>query len=61
MMQELQSYDSPYCGEPVEAVLDLSGGDQQYIEDCPVCCRPIVFDLQTDGEDWNLDVRSENE
>ncbi|MCF5506150.1 CPXCG motif-containing cysteine-rich protein, partial [Pseudomonas syringae] len=30
-MQELESYDCPYCGEPVEAVLDLSGGDQQYI------------------------------
>ncbi|MBX8487089.1 MULTISPECIES: CPXCG motif-containing cysteine-rich protein [Pseudomonas] len=60
-MQELQGYDCPYCGEPVEAVLDLSGGDQQYIEDCPVCCRPIIFDLRTDGEDWSLDVRSENE
>ncbi|MEB0043396.1 MULTISPECIES: CPXCG motif-containing cysteine-rich protein [unclassified Pseudomonas] len=60
-MQEIQAYDCPYCGESVEAVLDLSGGDQSYIEDCPVCCRPIVFDLQTDGEEWNLDVRSENE
>lgn len=60
-MQELQSYDCPYCGEAVEAVLDLSAGDQQYIEDCSVCCRPIVFDLRTDGQDWSLDVRSENE
>lgn len=54
-------YDCPYCGEECEAVLDLSGGDQQYVEDCPVCCRPIVFILQTDGEEWMLDVRSENE
>ncbi|MCF5503229.1 CPXCG motif-containing cysteine-rich protein [Pseudomonas syringae] len=60
-MQELMSSDRHYCGEPAEAVLDLSGGDQQYIEDWPVCCRPIVCDLQTDGEAWNLDVRSENE
>jgi hypothetical protein len=60
-MQEIQDYDCPCCGEPVEAVLDLSGGDQTYIEDCPVCCRPIIFMLQTDGEEWNLDVRSENE
>ena len=60
-MLEIQSYQCPYCGEPVEAVLDLSGGDQHYIEDCPVCCRPIVFELQTDGLDWTLVTRGENE
>jgi hypothetical protein len=42
-------------------VLDLSGGDQVYIEDCPVCCRPIEFELRTDGVDWQLDVRAEND
>ena len=60
-MLETEQYDCPYCGEPAEAVLDLSGGDQTYIEDCPVCCRPIVFTLQIDGHEWMLDVRSEKE
>ncbi|UVE16968.1 CPXCG motif-containing cysteine-rich protein [Pseudomonas sp. LS44] len=60
-MLETQAYQCPYCGEPVEALLDLSGGDQQYIEDCPVCCRPIVFDLRSDGMEWSLDVRTEND
>jgi len=60
-MLETESYDCPYCGEPAEAVLDLSGGDQSYIEDCPVCCRPIVFDLQVHDDEWMLTVRSENE
>ncbi len=60
-MLESQDYQCPYCGEPVEALLDLSAGDQNYIEDCPVCCRPIIFDLRSDGVDWSLDVRSENE
>ncbi|HLA29645.1 MAG TPA: CPXCG motif-containing cysteine-rich protein [Pseudomonas sp.] len=60
-MLEIQSYQCPYCGEPVEAVLDLSGGDQHYIEDCPVCCRPIVFELQTDGLAWTLVTRGEDE
>jgi len=60
-MLEAESYDCPYCGEPAEAVLDLSGGDQSYIEDCPVCCRPIVFDLQVHDDEWMLTVRSENE
>ncbi|WP_427926254.1 CPXCG motif-containing cysteine-rich protein [Xanthomonas campestris] len=26
----------PYCGEWITLVLDLSGGDQHYIEDCQV-------------------------
>ena len=60
-MLENQDYQCPYCGEQVETVLDLSAGDQQYIEDCPVCCRPIEFSLQTDGHDWQLDVRGEND
>ena len=50
-MLETDHYQCPYCGEQAEAVLDLSGGDQTYIEDCPVCCRPIVFTLQTDGRE----------
>jgi len=60
-MLETEQYDCPCCGELAEAVLDLSGGDQTYIEDCPVCCRPIIFTLQIDGHEWMLDVRSENE
>ncbi|EMO5666609.1 CPXCG motif-containing cysteine-rich protein, partial [Pseudomonas aeruginosa] len=43
------------------ALLDLSAGDQQYYEDCPVCCRPILFDLRTDGQDWSLNVRREDD
>ncbi|KRF01849.1 hypothetical protein ASG87_10080 [Frateuria sp. Soil773] len=44
--------DCPYCGEPVEVLLDASAGDQQYIEDCQVCCRPITLTvtLGDDGE-----------
>ncbi len=31
----------PYCGEAVEITLDPGSGSQQdYIEDCYVCCRP---------------------
>jgi hypothetical protein len=31
----------PYCGEIVEIVLDPgSGGRQEYVEDCEVCCQP---------------------
>ncbi len=60
-MLETDHYQCPYCGEQAEAVLDLSAGDQTYIEDCPVCCRPIVFMLQTDGQEWMLEVHTEND
>ena len=31
----------PYCGESVEIALDPgSGDDQEYVEDCEVCCQP---------------------
>ena len=31
----------PYCGELNEIALDPAGGRQQeYVEDCQVCCRP---------------------
>ncbi|MHB1951306.1 MAG: CPXCG motif-containing cysteine-rich protein [Acidiferrobacteraceae bacterium] len=35
----------PYCGESFETTADWSAGDQDYIEDCAVCCRPIMFHL----------------
>lgn len=40
----------PFCGERFEAVVDASGGDADYIEDCPVCCRPITMRLRTDSD-----------
>ncbi|HEV2538337.1 MAG TPA: CPXCG motif-containing cysteine-rich protein [Frateuria sp.] len=40
----------PYCGEPIELLLDGSAGEQRYIEDCPVCCRPIEVRVALDGE-----------
>jgi hypothetical protein len=34
----------PFCGEPIDVWVDTGGGEQQeYIEDCSVCCRPIRF------------------
>jgi hypothetical protein len=33
----------PYCGEIIKVLIDPSDSDQQYIEDCQVCCKPINF------------------
>src|SRR3546814_20000428 len=52
----------PYCGGPIELFVDGFAGDQQYIEDCQVCCRPIVVTvaLDADGEPV-VAVRAEDE
>lgn len=33
----------PYCGENIDVFIDDSVPQQDYIEDCQVCCRPINF------------------
>lgn len=41
----------PYCGESVEITLDPGGGaNQQYIEDCQVCCRPWMVSVSYDED-----------
>ncbi len=46
MMNLLTRHAScPYCGEPIELLVDESERGQQYIEDCEVCCRPIVISV----------------
>ena len=42
----------PYCGEEIEIVVDGSVDHQQYVEDCSVCCRPIVFEVWRDAAGW---------
>lgn len=52
--------DCPYCGEPVEILLDVSIPSQQYIEDCQVCCRPITLTVDVD-DDGAIAVRARGE
>jgi hypothetical protein len=56
-----RSVQCPYCGEPLELVVDPSGGAQRYVEDCAVCCRPIAIELDVDGDDVRIVARHENE
>jgi len=39
----------PYCGEKIVIGLDPGGGrNQEYVEDCQVCCRPCRVRLRYD-------------
>ncbi len=57
-----QLIDCPYCGESIVVLVDESVPDQSYVEDCQVCCRPILIET-TEDLDGNVDlrVRGENE
>jgi hypothetical protein len=44
-------YTCPVCGETNAIGIDMSGGSRQrLIEDCPVCCRPLVFAIEIDRD-----------
>jgi hypothetical protein len=50
-MIELSHYDCPACGEEIPVPLELDGSaHQEYVEDCPVCCRPIVLRVDVDRD-----------
>ena len=52
---DTQTVRCPYCGERLEVFIDRSVRRQEYIEDCQVCCRPIILTVTLDGPDWNDD------
>ena len=46
-----QPISCPYCGETIIILVDDSLPEQNYVEDCQICCRPIVIDvaMESDG------------
>jgi hypothetical protein len=49
----------PFCGEVYGLAVDLSAGERSFIEDCTVCCRPILLhlELRSDGTARGLRAR----
>ena len=57
MDQYEQFFDCPHCGQSISVLLDLSVPDQEYIEDCEVCCRTIEVKYRV-GEDGEIGFES---
>ena len=53
-----KTIDCPYCGERIDLVIDIPAGDQDYIEDCQVCCRPIQLHVVIDAGDGVVQVEA---
>ena len=53
----------PCCGADVEVIVDEGGDDlQEYVEDCPVCCRPWDVEVLRDADgDWGVTLRPADE
>jgi len=56
------SITCPYCGERIDVLLDPTDLEQQYIEDCQVCCKPINFLVfENMDEELSVSVSSDDE
>ncbi|HTL12295.1 MAG TPA: CPXCG motif-containing cysteine-rich protein [Bdellovibrionota bacterium] len=44
------SVQCPYCFETISIVVESLYGEQDYVEDCEVCCRPIRFYVHGTGD-----------
>lgn len=55
-------YRCPWCLELNELFIDISAGDEQeYEENCQVCCRPATIRVKIDEEPLRVEVVAEAE
>ena len=55
------SYVCQSCGEDIVVPIDASAGrEQEYVEDCPVCCRPHVLRVML-HDDGDVSIQAEAE
>jgi hypothetical protein len=48
--EDTASVGCTYCGAWVDLLLDPGGGPlQRYVEDCEICCRPLVLRVSWDA------------
>ena len=51
----------PYCWEMIEISVDCSVTSQEYVEDCQVCCQPILMKVELSAQGIpNVAVSREN-
>lgn len=53
--------DCPYCGERLKILIDGSAGNQDYVEDCQVCCSPIDISVQIDSSGEIVNIQSKRD
>lgn len=61
MLTHARQIQCPYCGETIEILIDGSLEQQQYIEDCSVCCRPIELSVTVSYDGILVHARRDDE
>ena len=52
MIEEDYLFSCPHCGVELSVRLDQTGGrEQQFVQDCEICCRPIQIEVRFEGGD----------
>ena len=60
-MENEYAFACPHCWQTITMLLDLSVARQSYVEDCEVCCRPILIEYESNGEEiTSFDARETN-
>ena len=49
MSTESSKQACPYCGASITLIVEPEEEAQTYVEDCEVCCRPMVVNLSPEG------------
>lgn len=62
-MLESAAIICPYCWERIDVPLETGPGNHEFIEDCSVCCQPILMRVAIglDGELQHIESARENE
>jgi transcription elongation factor Elf1 len=52
-MEEIEKFfNCPHCREEISMLLDPSQeGRQSYIEDCEICCNPILVSFESSDQE----------
>ena len=60
-MNEALSIQCPYCGETLVIEPEPSDETIEYVDDCHVCCQPIVMTVSYSEDGSEVSAKRENE
>ena len=56
------TYLCPHCAQSSETTVDASqGSSQSYVEDCQVCCRPLLFRVGIENDEAWIEATPESD
>ena len=63
MLIEPRKMICPWCGEANTVMLDTTMANDEFVEDCQVCCAPILYSVYSEIDTGRLllSCRRENE